>query len=323
MGEHAILLLIALVLDWVVGDPDWLWKRISHPVAGFGKAVSLLDGWLNKESETPATLMKRGAVVIALLILFALLIARGFDWMVSLQPIWGQVIEVVIIWMFIAQKSLGDHVGAVAIALREGSITKAREVVSKIVGRDPKQLDESGVSRAAIESLAENFGDGVVAPAFWYLVFGLPGLLVYKMINTADSMIAHRNEKYLHFGRAAAKVDDLANWLPARLSALLIIVGGTLIYGLNVGIFAFKTVLRDAGLHRSPNAGWPEAGMAGVCNIALGGPRKYQGKIVSQAFINATGKRDLSAVDIDSAMKVFSLACFTMWAIVGLWALLF
>ena len=212
---------------------------------------------------------------------------------------------------------------AVAIALRKGGITKAREVVSKIVGRDPKQLDESGVSRAAIESLAENFGDGVVAPAFWYLVFGLPGLLVYKMINTADSMIAHRNEKYLHFGRAAAKVDDLANWLPARLSALLIIVGGTLIFGLNAGIYALKTVLRDAGLHRSPNAGWPEAGMAGVCNIALGGPRKYQGKIVSQAFINATGKRDLAAVDIDSAMKVFSLACITMWAIVGLWALLF
>ena len=323
MGEHALLLLIALVLDWLVGDPDWLWKRIPHPVAGFGKAVSLSDGWLNNKNHTSATLMKRGGVAIAVLILLALLIARGLDWIISLQPIWRQLFEVAIIWMFIAQKSLSDHVGAVAIALREGGITKAREVVSKIVGRDPKQLDESGVSRAAIESLAENFGDGVVAPAFWYLVFGLPGLLVYKMINTADSMIAHRNEKYLHFGRATAKVDDLANWLPARLSALLIIVGGALLFGMNAGIYAFKTVLRDAGLHRSPNAGWPEAGMAGICNIALGGPRKYQGKTVSQAFINATGKRDLAADDIDRAMKVFSLACFTMWAAVGLWALLF
>ena len=323
MAEHAILLLIALVLDWIAGDPDSLWKRIPHPVAGFGKAVSLLDGWLNNKNQTPATLMKKGGVAITFLILFALLIARGFDWIISLRPIWGQVFEVVIIWMFIAQKSLSDHVGAVAIALREGGIAKARIVVSKIVGRDPKQLDESGVSRAAIESLAENFGDGVVAPAFWYLVFGLPGLLVYKMINTADSMIAHRNKKYLHFGRATAKIDDLANWLPARLSALLIVVGGALLFGLNAGIYASKTVLRDAGLHRSPNAGWPEAGMAGVCNIALGGPRKYQGKIVSQAFINATGKRDLAADDIDSAMKVFSLACFTMWAAVGMWALLF
>jgi adenosylcobinamide-phosphate synthase len=173
-----------------------------------------------------------------------------------------------------------------------------------------------------VESLAENFCDGVIAPAFWYLVFGLPGLITYKMINTADSMIAHKNQQYLHFGRVTAQIDDLANWLPARLSSIIIALGGAIEFGPNRGMDAISVAMRDAGLHRSPNAGWPEAAMAGACRIALGGPRRYGNETVPQAFINATGKRDLGPGDISLAMDVFTYACFSLWVVVGVWFIL-
>ena len=323
MAEHGMLLLAALILDWAIGDPQWVWRTLPHPVAGFGKVISLLDKTLNQEGVSAVALMKRGAITIAILIIFALGVGQFLDWVISLSWSVGAIIEVLVIWMFIAQKSLRDHVLAVARAMKLGGIDSAREAVSHIVGRDPASLDESGIVRASIESLAENFGDGVVAPAFWYMVFGLPGLLVYKMINTADSMIAYRNEKYLHFGRATAQADDLANWLPARISAVLILIGGGLLCGMRVVKAAFKTVLRDAGLHRSPNAGWPESAMAGICNIALGGPRKYAGNSVAQAFINGTGKRQLGIVDITKSVRVFSLSCFVLWVSVLVWAFLF
>ena len=169
--------------------------------------------------------------------------------------------------------------------LRAGGLAGGRAAVSRIVGRDPQTLDAAGVVRAAIESLAENFCDGVVAPAFWYAVLGLPGIIAYKMINTANSMIGHRSEKYLHFGRVAARTDDVANWLPARLSALLISAAAAAAISVAAARAAFGTALRDAGLHRSPNAGWPEAAMAGALDIALGGPRKYAGETVSQTYL--------------------------------------
>ena len=177
-----------------------------------------------------------------------------------------------------------------------------------IVGRDPEMLDQSGICRAAIESLAENFSDGVVAPAFWYAVFGLPGIIVYKMINTADSMIAYKNEKYLWFGRAAAHIDDLANWVPARISAVLIAVGG-------FSLHALKVAFHDSGLHRSPNAGWPEAAMAGASGLALGGPRVYAHETVQQAWLNGAGKRMLSVKDIEDTVYIFHRSCFALWAV--------
>lgn len=323
MAEHGALLFVALVLDWFVGDPKWLWQRVSHPVVVFGAAVSKLDELLNDASDIPATAMRKGAVAIVLLISGALTVGMMFDWLIAFNREIGWLVEVVVIWVILAQKSLLDHVGDVAMSLREDGIEGGRKAVGMIVGRDPNLLDESGVSRAAIESLAENFGDGVVAPAFWYLVFGLPGLLVYKMINTADSMIAYRNEKYLHFGRVSAQIDDLANWLPARISAVLIALGAAAKYGVARGRDSILVALRDAGLHRSPNAGWPEAAMAGGCDLALGGPRIYEGMSVSQAFINGAGRRDLRGADIVSAMAVFSNACYFLWGVVLIWWLIF
>ena len=321
MSEHALLLLIALVIDWFVGDPDWLWRKLPHPVVAFGTAVELLDELLNghRSGDTESNSQKvqrMGGVAIALLIFGAILVALILQWLIGNFGFVGQVLEVIIIWLLIAQKSLADHVGAVALALKEKGLEAGRGKVALIVGRDPQELDESGVARAAIESLAENFSDGVVAPAFWYLVFGLPGLLAYKMINTADSMIGYKNEKYLDFGRAAAQIDDLANWLPARLSALLIAAAAALKLGFQRGAAAFNTALRDAGLHASPNAGWPEAAMASACNIALGGPRNYGGKTVSQAYINGAGKLELGPDDIDTAMGVFTVACYVFWGAV-------
>ena len=222
------ILFAALVLDWFVGEPKALWSRLPHPVVMFGKLVEIADQKLNKSSDQDSRQWKAGAVAISALILVALIVALAIQFVLSLLGIVGVVVEILIVFVLIAQKSLADHVSAVSRALRGEGIDDARKAVSLIVGRDPEYLDRSGICRAAIESLAENFSDGVVAPAFWYAVFGLPGLFVYKMINTADSMIGHRSDKYLYFGRAAAQVDDLANWLPARMSAFLI-AGGSIV----------------------------------------------------------------------------------------------
>ncbi|MEM7215300.1 MAG: cobalamin biosynthesis protein, partial [Pseudomonadota bacterium] len=187
----------------------------------------------------------------------------------------------------------------------------------------PDLLDQSGVCRAGIESLAENISDGVVAPAFWYAVFGLPGIIVYKMINTADSMIAYKNRKYLWFGRTTAQIDDLANWLPARFSAVLISIGARMYKGAEAFKYSLICALRDSGLHRSPNAGWPEAAMAGGLGVALGGPREYAEEVVSQAYLNAAGENTLGAEHIDEALELFILACFALWAVVLVLIILF
>ncbi len=313
MGEHALLLLCGLVLDWFIGDPVRLWQRLPHPVAGFGKIIDILDSAFNSDCDAPVMAMRKGSLAISLLIIAAIVMGLIFSWLISCLGGFGWLAEILIIWILLAQKSLLDHVGDVARGLRENGLEGGRQAVSLIVGRDSQMLDESGICGAAIESLAENFCDGVVAPAFWYLVFGLPGLFAYKMINTADSMIAYKNRRYLYFGRATAQIDDLANWLPARLSAVLISAGGSLIFGIKTGLAAIATALRDSGLHRSPNAGWPEAAMAGACGLALGGPRLYKDEKVSQAFINGAGKRALISSDISIAQRVFSHACFCLW----------
>lgn len=187
-----------------------------------------------------------------------------------------------------------------------------------IVGRDPQHLDAPGVARAATESLAENFSDGIVAPAFWYALFGLPGLLVYKMINTADSMIGHRSERHEHFGRMAAITDDVANWLPARLSAVLIAAGALARGGAVAARRTLSVAMADSGLHRSPNAGWPEAAMAGALDIRLGGPRIYAEETVQQAWINPAGRSVGGPADIDAALGLFAASCFTLWGVCGL-----
>ena len=195
------------------------------------------------------------------------------------------------------------------MALREGGLEQGRRAVSLIVGRDPEMLDEHGVARAAIESLAENTSDGVAAPALWYVVAGLPGLLAYKMLNTADSMIGHRSARYVDFGRMAAKTDDLANWIPARLTGVLCIAVAYFRDGYRNASGAFQVMLRDARQHRSPNAGWPEAAFAAVLGIALSGPRTYDGKSSGDLYVNASGREAVVPSDIDSAIALFWDLC--------------
>lgn len=323
MHDPLFILLLALILDWYFGEPVALWSRLPHPIVLFGKAVSFIDKRFNHVKDKPESQYKKGAISISFLLFSALMGAFLLEWLIGFLWVFGFFIELFIVFVLLAQKSLADHVEAVAEGLKDDGLKGGRKAVAMIVGRDPSSLDKQGVSRAAIESLAENFSDGVVAPAFWYAVFGLPGIIVYKMINTADSMIAYRNEKYLWFGRVAAQIDDLANWLPARLSAILIALGAGMLNGVNAFRNAMIVALRDSGLHRSPNAGWPEAAMAGGADIALGGPRIYPEETVQQAYLNSAGKHDLGVKDIKQAIQIFALACFSLWFFTGVLVVIF
>ncbi|WP_457664123.1 adenosylcobinamide-phosphate synthase CbiB [Sinorhizobium medicae] len=311
-SEILLLLVMALLLDRLIGDPDWLWSRITHPVVFFGQAIGFVEKALNTGEVANTWLKVRGAVGILMLLAAAIgsgiVLARLFDVLGAL----GSLLEVVTVAIFLAQKSLADHVSRVAVGLRRGGVSGGRKEVSMIVGRDPSTLDEPGICRAAIESLAENFSDGVVAPAFWYAIAGLPGLLAYKMLNTANSMIGHRSPKYLRFGWASARLDDLANLPAARLSALLIAAGAYFKCGEEEAKNAIRVARRDHGFHRSPNSGWPEAAMAGAIGIQLAGPRVYGGVKVDEPMMNAAGRAAAAIEDIDAAVTVFYAACLVM-----------
>jgi adenosylcobinamide-phosphate synthase len=295
------LLVVAMALDAALGEPKQIWDRYPHPAVLMGRAVD----WVDQKWNTGAMRRIKGTLAMAALAVGA--IALGL--VLHLIPDFG-VIEVVVVAILLAQKSLVDHVRAVAAGLR-ASLAEGRTAVSMIVGRDTASLDEHGVARAAIESAAENFSDGVVAPIFWYLVLGLPGILLYKITNTADSMIGHRTPRHEEFGWAAARLDDVLNWIPARISAALI--------ALSHGHIDPKPILRDAPLHRSPNAGWPEAAMAVVLNVALSGPRSYDGKKQDFPWVYPEGLRTIDEAEVDSA-------CTALWrawaATLGLVAIL-
>lgn len=285
--NHLEMLIIAMLLDAILGEPEWLWSRFKHPAALMGKAVEKLDGLLNTGENRKAA----GVLAISILVSAALVIGFAF----ASLPL-GQIFEIILAAILIAQRSLVAHVQNVAQALSRG-LPEARRSVSMIVGRNTEDLDESSISRAAIESGAENFSDGVIAPAFWFLLFGLPGIMAYKVINTADSMIGFKNERYLHFGWASARLDDVVNFIPARISGALICLA-------HWSGKAWKLMLTEAKNHRSPNAGWPESATAGVLDIALSGPRSYDGKIIETPWLNATGRKDLTRVDIYSTTKL-------------------
>ncbi|MDR6757447.1 adenosylcobinamide-phosphate synthase [Mycoplana sp. BE70] len=309
MTATLIVLAAALVLDRIVGDPPKLWNRVPHPVVVFGWAISAFDHFFNSKRMHAETRRFNGAVAIGALLAVSLLAGYLVHSLLMTLGWFGLAVEAVIVALFLAQKSLADHVGAVATGLKRGGLEGGRQAVSMIVGRDPATLDEPAVCRAAIESLSENFSDGVVAPALWYALLGLPGLLAYKMLNTADSMIGHKNAKYLEFGWASARLDDLANWPAARLSILLLAAGAWMAKGGRAARAALDLALRDNGLHRSPNAGWPEAAMAGALDIGLAGPRIYGGVRVEEPMINAAGRPIATATDIGLALMIFDRAC--------------
>jgi adenosylcobinamide-phosphate synthase len=301
-----LIVLVALLADALIGDPDWLWRRLAHPVVLIGGLIGWLDRTLNRDNWSAAQRKISGIFAVGALIAVTGIIGFFLQKMLR-QTEGGTVALGLIASTLIAQRSLYQHVAKVRAAFAEGGLTEARQAVAMIVGRDPEQLDEAGVSRAAIESCAENFSDGVVAPVFWLALFGLPGILVYKAINTADSMIGHRNARYEQFGWAAARLDDLVNLAPARLAGALLALAAPLARGSVAR--AWQTMRRDATKHRSPNAGWPESAMAGALGLALAGPRIYGGTTVEDPFLNAEGRQAAAPDDIGRALRVMLGGC--------------
>jgi adenosylcobinamide-phosphate synthase len=308
-----LLLLAALVIDAVIGDPPFLWRNVPHPVMIIGRAIGLLDAKLNRPHRSALDRRLRGAFTALLLAGLAVGLGYGMT-LLRQRTEWGWGLEIVLIWTLIAQKSLFQHVAAVADGLKRGGLAGGRWAVSRIVGRDPESLDEHGVARAAIESCAENFADGVVAPVFWYLVAGFPGLLLYKTANTMDSMIGHLDDKHRDFGLIAARLDDLLNLIPARLAALLLVFATLFLPG-GHPVKAFLTMWRDHGHHRSPNSGWPEAAMAGGLDLALAGPRRYVGYVAQEKWIGS-GRARAGVGDIHKALFVMAVACLLNFGLV-------
>ena len=308
----------ALVLDRIVGDPPALWARLPHPVVLLGHGIAFFDRRLNRETLAPATRRRNGVVAIVLLLTLSVVVGLVLSDLFRALGVVGFALELLVVAVFLAQKSLGDHVAAVALGLRTDGLEGGRRAVALIVGRDPQALDGPGVCRAAIESLAENFADGVVAPALWYALAGLPGLLAYKMLNTADSMIGHRSDKYRDFGWASARLDDLANWPAARLSSLLIAAAAFMRQGAPAARRSLSVTLRDSGLHRSPNSGWPEAAMAGALDIQLTGPRIYGGERVSEPMINGSGRPVATPRDIETGVNLFYASCTALTVLAAL-----
>lgn len=287
-----MILILALLLDAALGEPRWLWSRLPHPAVLMGRGV----GWLDRRLNIGPSRRAKGIAAVVLLVAGAIALGRILEQ-------FGAGAQIITLAILLAQRSLCEHVGEVASALRQ-STQAGRGAVARIVSRDCADMSVAQVSRSAIESAAENLSDGVIAPIFWFVIAGLPGLLVYKVINTADSMIGYRNARYAAFGWAAARLDDVLNLIPARLTALMIAI-------LSGQLRAWPAIKADADMHKSPNAGWPEAAMARALDIALAGPRSYDGKMRDLAWVNGAARREIGPQDIDASVAM-------LWKVWGL-----
>ncbi|MEL6472532.1 MAG: adenosylcobinamide-phosphate synthase CbiB [Pseudomonadota bacterium] len=310
----AALMLLAWAVEVSLSWPDWLYRRIRHPVVWMGILIRAMDQSLNREVWPHSARYFAGAATTLLAVTVTTAIAVGVALALP-DTWWGIGFEAAVASSLIASRSLHAHVAAVARPLSAGDLAGARSAVAMIVGRDPHQLDGAGVARAGLESLAENASDGVVAPLFWGAIFGLPGLVAYKTINTLDSMIGHRNDRHAAFGGFAARLDDVANLVPARLTGLLIAVA-------SLKTRAFIAVVRDARRHRSPNAGWPEAAMAGGLGVRLSGPRTYGSKISKEPWLNGDAP-DPTGDDVHAGLVLYkrAMALAALVLIVLAWSL--
>lgn len=309
------IVLAALAIEAALGYPAALHARIPHPVVWAGNAINVLERWWNRPQISPPA--RRVLGVVAVVVVMGAAVALGVAielgvWRVAdavvgaLGVTVGALIIAVIGTVGLAQRSLFDHVNNVLDALRRGNLQASRERVSLIVGRDTRQLDAGGVSAAALESLAESFNDGIVAPAFWFAVAGLPGLFAYKVLNTADSLIGHKEERWRAFGWAAARVDDVANLVPARLAGALLALAG---------LGGFGVMLSDASKHASPNAGWPEAAMAGALGVRLGGPATYDG-VLHERPVFGSGPVP-GVAELGRGLRIYVVACGLLWLAVA------
>jgi adenosylcobinamide-phosphate synthase len=306
-------MVLAMAIDGVLGWPGRLYAHIGHPVTWLGRLIDALNEHWNRDGAAPA--LRRAAGMAAALSVIALASALAFAVQLAVGPGSRQFLLVgILAWPFVALRSLYDHVAAVAKPLQAGDVAGARWAVSMIVGRDPNQLDEAGIARAAIESLAENTSDGVVAPIFWGVLFGLPGIVGYKAINTLDSMIGHRDARHEAFGWAAARIDDIANLAPARLTGLLFAFVSARRFE------ALTRMARDAHQHRSPNAGWPESAVAGALGVRLCGPRVYHGGLAKEPWLNEAA-RDPQANDVALALNLYVHAMIALGGLLVVLAL--
>ena len=302
----------------MLGYPAPLYRALGHPVTWMGAGLAALERRLNRPDWSFGRRRAAGVLALALLLGATALVTVPLQvWLGHALP--GVLLLAILAASLPAQRSLHDHVRAVAIALERDGVEAGRRAVGMIVGRDTAVLDRAGVARAAIESLAENFSDGVVAPAVWLALGGLPGCALYKAANTADSMVGHRSERYAAFGWAAARFDDVVNLPASRLAALWIVIAATLAGSSAAG--AGRAVRRDASRHRSPNAGWPEAAMAGALGLQLAGPRVYGAVLVEDAFMG-DGRREADAPDIRRALRLYRMACAVQFAALTIAALM-
>jgi adenosylcobinamide-phosphate synthase len=290
---HATAMLVALTIDFVLGWPNPLFRHLGHPVTWIGALIALLDKQWNRGRFRRVKGIAAALLVIAICASLAAFVQAQLP-----SGFRGALIAGIMAWPLVAARALHQHVAAVAVPLKRGDLPAARQAVSMIVGRDPAGLSEPGIARAALESLAENSSDGILAPLFWGTLLGLPGVAAYKAINTLDSMIGHLTPRHESFGGASARIDDLANSIPARLTGLLFALCS------DKPTRSLACMGRDARHHRSPNGGWPESAMAGALSIRLSGPRIYAGQISEEPWINASG-RDPDANSILAGLALY------------------
>lgn len=305
MSAAEPLAIAALALDAAFGWPDWLYRRVGHPVGGFARMIAGCTARWNRTDYSPVARRIAGVATVALL----LAVSGGSGWLVQHELVrylgwWAWPAIALAAFPALAQRSLYDHVRPVAEALEAGDLPTARVAVGKIVGRDTAALDDAGVARAAVESLSESFCDGVAAPLFWLLVLGLPGIWAYKAVNTADSLIGHIEEPWRDFGWAAARLDDVLNFIPARLAGIVICLAG---------LGGWATMWRDGRRHASPNAGWPEAAMAGALDVQLAGPSSYDGELSDKPWLGVGGPA--YATTVLQALRIYRRACAILWMI--------
>lgn len=303
-------MVLALLLEAMLGWPKWLYSLVRHPVVWIGSLVSFLEARLNNESYRDSTRKRLGLVTLIAVVGLTVVASVAIAALLPVTP-YGFFAEALIASSLLASRSLYQHVSAVEAPLANNDLTAARVAVGHIVGRDPTNLDSPAIARASLESLAENASDGVVAPLFWGALFGLPGIAAYKAINTLDSMIGHYSDRYRDFGWASARTDDLVNLVPARITAIALAVAGR-------SVDAARVAMRDAGQHRSPNAGWPESALAGALSVRLSGPRSYEGETSNEPWVNGECP-DPDDSSIRKGLRLYMGAMFLIWvALLGI-----
>jgi adenosylcobinamide-phosphate synthase len=303
---RVLVLIIAFGIEAVLAYPAAVFRAIGHPVSWIGALIAALDSMLNRPDYSFAVRRAAGVATVMLLLAGSVGAGGALETLARAIPVFGFALTVVVVATLLAGGNLDQHVRAVAAALGADGVAGGRRSIAKIVGRDPDTLDEAAICRAAIESLAENASDGVTAPALWFLVGGLPGVIAYKAINTADSMIGHMSERHRAFGWAAARLDDLVNLPASRLTGLMFVAAAAMVPGAAASS-AWRAYRRDARLHRSPNAGWPEAAMAGALGLRLAGPRIYGGVLVDDHWMGE-GRAEATAQDIERALMIYRVA---------------